>query len=336
MQDAVKDIENTENNNEGFANPESVVTNELSEENDVLVDVPVNETEADLKAEEIIESTVSNNVEEKPKAKKWKVKRDTYAETYALAAEVEALKQKNASMEELLHKSLEAGNYHYGTVAMGLLDKAKANLAKALGEGDVEAVATATAEIAQATSVVNDAKRAPQVTLRDNGGLQEPTVAVGNTYTNENMLYDWLEDNPDLDKGSTEYNESLTNRVLPFINKLENRLKRNNQMHLIASPEYFNIIDEYVDKIKDEATKTKQETAPVKKVGTTQIGATQTVKEPIGKHFGGVRSRHQPTNVVENKPIVLTLQQKKAAAACDMTEEKYINYLQKYAKEARG
>ena len=69
MQDAVKDIENTENNNGGFANPESVVTNELSEENDVLVDVPVNETESDLKAEEIIESTVSNNVEEKPKPK---------------------------------------------------------------------------------------------------------------------------------------------------------------------------------------------------------------------------------------------------------------------------
>jgi len=281
--------------------------------------------------EETASVVSSNNVEEKPKAKKWKVKRDTYAETYALAAEVEALKQKNASMEELLHKSLEAGNYHYGTVAMGLLDKAKANLAKALGEGDVEAVATATAEIAHATSIVNDAKRAPQVTLRDNGGLQEPVATVGNAYTNENMLYDWLEDNPDLDKGSAEYNESLTNRVLPFINKLENRLKRNNQMHLIASPEYFNIIDEYVDKIKDEATKTKQETAPVKKVGTTQ-----TVKEPIGKHFGGVRSRHQPTNVVENKPIVLTLQQKKAAAACDMTEEKYINYLQKYAKEARG
>ena len=332
MQDTVKDIENTENNNEGFANPESFVTNELSEENAI----PVNETESELKAEEIIESTVSNNVEEKPKAKKWKVKRDTYAETYALAAEVEALKQKNASMEELLHKSLEAGNYHYGTVAMGLLDKAKANLAKALGEGDVEAVATATAEIAQATSVVNDAKRAPQVTLRDNGGLQEPVATAGNTYTNENMLYDWLEDNPDLDKGSAEYNESLTNRVLPFINKLENRLKRNNQMHLIASPEYFNIIDEYVDKIKDEATKIKPADAPVKKIGATQIGTAQTVKEPIGKHFGGVRSRHQPTNVVENKPIVLTLQQKKAAAACDMTEEKYINYLQKYAKEARG
>lgn len=286
--------------------------------------------------EETVSVVSSNNVEEKPKAKKWKVKRDTYAETYALAAEVEALKQKNASMEELLHKSLEAGNYHYGTVAMGLLDKAKANLAKALGEGDVEAVATATAEIAQATSVVNDAKRAPQVTLRDNGGLQEPVATAGNTYTNENMLYDWLEDNPDLDKGSAEYNESLTNRVLPFINKLENRLKRNNQMHLIASPEYFNIIDEYVDKIKDEATKIKPADAPVKKIGATQIGTAQTVKEPIGKHFGGVRSRHQPTNVVENKPIVLTLQQKKAAAACDMTEEKYINYLQKYAKEARG
>ena len=286
--------------------------------------------------EETVSVVSSNNVEEKPKAKKWKVKRDTYAETYALAAEVEALKQKNASMEELLHKSLEAGNYHYGTVAMGLLDKAKANLAKALGEGDVEAVATATAEIAHATSIVNDAKRAPQVTLRDNGVLQEPVATAGNSYTNENMLYDWLEDNPDLDKGSAEYNESLTNRVLPFINKLENRLKRNNQMHLIASPEYFNIIDEYVDKIKDEATKIKQEAAPVKKIGATQIGTAQTVKEPIGKHFGGVRSRHQPTNVVENKPIVLTLQQKKAAAACDMTEEKYINYLQKYAKEARG
>ena len=42
MQDAVKDIENIENN---VTN--DVVANELSEENDVLVDVPVNETEAE-------------------------------------------------------------------------------------------------------------------------------------------------------------------------------------------------------------------------------------------------------------------------------------------------
>jgi hypothetical protein len=124
------------------------------------------------------------------------------------------------------------------------------------------------------------------------------------------MLYDWLEDNPDLDKSSPEYNESLTNQVLPFINKLENRLKRNNQMHLIASPEYFNIIDEYVYKLKDS-------------------------KETRGKHFGSVRSRHQATNVAENKPMALTNQQKKAAAAFNMTEEKYISYLQKYAKEAK-
>jgi hypothetical protein len=209
-------------------------------------------------------------------------------------------------MEELLHKSLEAGNYHYSTVAMGLLDKAKANLAKALGEGDVEAVAAATAEIAQATSVVNDAKRVPMPTSSNS----EQTLAATSSYANENMLYDWLEDNPDLDKGSPEYNESLTNQVLPFINKLENRLKRNNQMHLIASPEYFNIIDEYVYKLKDS-------------------------KETRGKHFGSVRSRHQATNVAENKPMVLTNQQKKAAAAFNMTEEKYISYLQKYAKEAK-
>ena len=223
-----------------------------------------------------------------------------------MASENEALKQKNATMEELLHKSLEAGNYHYSTVAMGLLDKAKANLAKALGEGDVEAVAAATAEIAQATSVVNDAKRVPMPTPINS----EQTSVATNSYANENMLYDWLEDNPDLDKGSPEYNESLTNQVLPFINKLENRLKRNNQMHLIASPEYFNIIDEYVYKLKDS-------------------------KETRGKHFGSVRSRHQATNVAENKPMALTNQQKKAAAAFNMTEEKYISYLQKYAKEAK-
>jgi hypothetical protein len=288
-----RDVENIEGDNSN-----SIIANELSQENDASF----SKTESNAENNEIVEVAESVDTEEKPRKNRRKIER----EVYALASENEALKQKNATMEELLHKSLEAGNYHYSTVAMGLLDKAKANLAKALGEGDVEAVAAATAEIAQATSVVNDAKRVPMPTSSNS----EQTSAATNSYANENMLYDWLEDNPDLDKGSPEYNESLTNQVLPFINKLENRLKRNNQMHLIASPEYFNIIDEYVYKLKDS-------------------------KETRGKHFGSVRSRHQATNVAENKPMVLTNQQKKAAAAFNMTEEKYISYLQKYAKEAK-
>ena len=288
-----RDVENIEGDNSN-----SIIANELSQENDASF----SKTESNAENNEIVEVAESVDTEEKPRKNRRKIER----EVYALASENEALKQKNATMEELLHKSLEAGNYHYSTVAMGLLDKAKANLAKALGEGDVEAVAAATAEIAQATSVVNDAKRVPMPTSSNS----EQTSAATNSYANENMLYDWLEDNPDLDKGSPEYNESLTNQVLPFINKLENRLKRNNQMHLIASPEYFNIIDEYVYKLKDS-------------------------KETRGKHFGSVRSRHQATNVAENKPMVLTNQQKKAAATFNMTEEKYISYLQKYAKEAK-
>lgn len=288
-----RDVENIEGDNSN-----SIIANELSQENDASF----SKTESNSENNEIVEVAESVDTEEKPRKNRRKIER----EVYALASENEALKQKNATMEELLHKSLEAGNYHYSTVAMGLLDKAKANLAKALGEGDVEAVAAATAEIAQATSVVNDAKRVPMPTPSNS----EQTSAATNSYANENMLYDWLEDNPDLDKGSPEYNESLTNQVLPFINKLENRLKRKNQMHLIASPEYFNIIDEYVYKLKDS-------------------------KETRGKHFGSVRSRHQATNVAENKPMVLTNQQKKAAAAFNMTEEKYISYLQKYAKEEK-
>ena len=288
-----RDVENIEGDNSN-----SIIANELSQENDASF----SKTESNAENNEIVEVAESVDTEEKPRKNRRKIER----EVYALASENEALKQKNATMEELLHKSLEAGNYHYSTVAMGLLDKAKANLAKALGEGDVEAVAAATAEIAQATSVVNDAKRVPMPTPINS----EQTSVATNSYANENMLYDWLEDNPDLDKGSPEYNESLTNQVLPFINKLENRLKRNNQMHLIASPEYFNIIDEYVYKLKDS-------------------------KETRGKHFGSVRSRHQATNVAENKPMALTNQQKKAAAAFNMTEEKYISYLQKYAKEAK-
>lgn len=288
-----RDVENIEGDNSN-----SIIANELSQENDASF----SKTESNSENNEIVDIAESVDIEEKPRKNRRKIER----EVYALASENEALKQKNATMEELLHKSLEAGNYHYSTVAMGLLDKAKANLAKALGEGDVEAVAAATAEIAQATSVVNDAKRVPMPTSSNS----EQTSAATNSYANENMLYDWLEDNPDLDKGSPEYNESLTNQVLPFINKLENRLKRKNQMHLIASPEYFNIIDEYVYKLKDS-------------------------KETRGKHFGSVRSRHQATNVAENKPMVLTNQQKKAAAAFNMTEEKYISYLQKYAKEEK-
>ena len=95
--------------------------------------------------EETVSVVSSNNVEEKPKAKKWKVKRDTYAETYALAAEVEALKQKNASMEELLHKSLEAGNYqspketkhtHEGSINNLCLEEIAAKMKLAFASGN--------------------------------------------------------------------------------------------------------------------------------------------------------------------------------------------------------
>lgn len=191
-----RDVENIEGDNSN-----SIIANELSEENDASF----SKTESNSESNEIVKIVESVDIEEKPRKNRRKIER----EVYALASENEALKQKNATMEELLHKSLEAGNYHYSTVAMGLLDKAKANLAKALSEGDVEAVAAATAEIAQATSVVNDAKRVPMPTPSNS----DQTLAATNSYAKENMLYDWLEDNPDLDKSSPEYNESLTNQV---------------------------------------------------------------------------------------------------------------------------
>lgn len=291
MEDEVQDVENTDNNTDGV----------------VATGMDVENNQEFLEPAEVEEAVT----EEKPRERKWKAKQEAYAQTYALASENEALRQQNASMEELLHHSLNAGAYHYETVAIGSLERAKRNLAIALSEGDVEGVASATAEIAQATNIVNDVQRKPSMLSSNNNGSVQEAPIPSNIYPSENMLYDWLEDNPDLDKGSAEYNENLTKQVLPFINKLENRLKRNNQMHLIASPEYFNIIDEYVDKLKDG-------------------------KETRGKHFGGVRSRYQSANMKDSKPMALTPQQKKAAAAFHMSEEKYINYLQKYAKEARG
>jgi hypothetical protein len=291
--------------------------NEENEENVIVQDDSVNEVvpesdiaiESDVVPESDVDVPESEVTPEKPKKKKrWSSLKQEREEKRQLLAEVESLRQQNSHTADLLNKSLTAGSSYYSEVAANSLDKAKANLAKALGEGDVDAVATATSDIAHATSIFNESKRIPSSQPNYNNPVQQDTARQD--AAQQDVLYDWLDDNPELDKTSDGYNEGLTKQVLPFINKLENRLKRNNQMHLLASPNYFKLIDEYVDKLKNN-------------------------KEVQGKHFGGVRSRQQSSSLKDNKTIVLTPQQKKAAIAFNMTEEKYINYLKKYENEGK-
>lgn len=266
------------------------------------------------------DNVVEPKVEKKPR--KWKHKRDIFNENQLLAAELEKVRQEKEWIAQQLNQSVQAENYHYGTVALNALDNAKAKLTKALGEADVEAVAAATAEIAQATAMVNEAARLqPQQTNTDVAPQNnKPIQQAPNIQDNTEMLYEWLDENPELDRQSGQYDEKLANSVLPFIKRLDGRLRRNGQEHLISTGQYFNAIDDYIDGLKYEEAQLK-----IKKATATP----KVVKEPVNKHFGGVRSR-QTGKPVEIGPVKLTPQQEIAANAFGMTHEAYIKSLRKH------
>lgn len=229
-------------------------------------------------------------------------------ERNAYAAEVDTLRQQNEEMQLMLQSAYATGAHHYGQNVSSSFEKAKENLVLAHANNDPHAIAEATAELAAAT---NDLTHAHDVfNKQGNGKPVHDERSEQPNYAPPHFVDEWFEDNPELDADSPDYDESLAKPVLSFVQKINNRLERNNQQNLKGSPQYLELIDQYIDSIKGS-------------------------KDKGSSHFGAVRSRYSGANVKDNKQIILTKEQKEAAAAFNMSEEKYAGWLKKYAEEDR-
>lgn len=280
---------------------------------------PLNKEEAATKKEENLKSPFSSEEEnvassietsEEPKHedRRWGKIKQIKEERNAYAAEVEALRQQNEEMQSMLQNAYATGAHHYGQNVSSSFDKAKENLALAHANNDPYAIAEATAELAAATNDLTYAHSMLNNQGNNNSANLERSEQLN--YAPPYLVDEWFEENPELDVDSPEFDESLAKPVLSFVQKINNRLERNNQQNLKGSPQYLELIDQYIDSIKGS-------------------------KDKGSKHFGAVRSRYSGTNVKDNRQISLTKDQKEAAAAFNMTEEKYASWLKKYTEEDR-
>ncbi|CAB4198302.1 hypothetical protein UFOVP1311_69 [uncultured Caudovirales phage] len=252
------------------------------------------------------EPSVEENKDD-PKEKYWgKLKKEREAKRL-LQAELDEMRLERIEMEKILRQSLNAGAAHYQTAVESDLAKAQASLEWALDEGNTKDVAAATAAISKATHALHEAQKAtsqkfPEENFNDPAAYEQAA---------QFRLYDWLESNPDLDKDSAEFDKNLTDQVFPFILKLENKMKATNKDYMIGSPQYYNVIDEYIDKLKSKGSNGN-------------------------KHFGSVRGKVQDTEVRVARPRQLTREEEKAARAFGHTDERYLQILDIMNNQEKG
>jgi hypothetical protein len=288
-----------------------------------LEQIPLEENKDQEKKEEVSqdvqeenskdETTVLNEIpleenKDDPKEKYWgKLKKEREAKRQ-LQAELDEIRLEKLEMEKLLRQSLNMGAVHYQTAVESDLAKAQASLEIALDEGSTKDVAAATAAISKATHALHEAQKAtakkfPEEDFNDSAAYEQAA---------QFRLYEWLEANPDLDKDSAEFDKNLTDQVFPFILKLENKMKATNKDYMIGSPQYYNVIDEYIDKLKSKGS------------------------NGSNKHFGSVRGKVQDTEVRVARPRQLTLQEQKAARAFGHTDERYLQILDIMNNQEKG
>lgn len=244
------------------------------------------ENENANQADDIEEYTV-DDIEikrKKPVSKESKYRKLQNDKYRALAEKEEAVK-KIAELERLLSESLNSGTYHYSKSAYGDLERAKQNKKIAIETGDIEGLIEADIALTEAINAVNEVKK---WAVQDKKTVESEPVKYVDRNVNHNiesdydqikqeMAQDWLDTHSYLQPNSRNYNPSLAKQVSTFVNNLDASLRRNNQMDLYFSEDYFDTIDEFI------SNNMKKSQAKVEK----SVASTN--------HIGGVRHSHAPS-----------------------------------------
>ena len=256
------------------------------------------------------EKAAKTSTPDKDKEKYWSKLKKEREEKAKLTEQLEQLHQEKLQMEQMLHQAINTGSTHYKNNVASELEMAQARLQLALENGDAAGVSRATAEISKATHALNEASRIASFPKEE---YSEEHLNQVRAREYEDRLYNWLENNPEVDRNAPEYDEKLAGQVLSFIRKLDRKYQTTNKEHLIGGGGYYSMIDEYIDNLKAQDTTTTP-----------------------AKHFGAVRSRAPMDSIPDPKTRELSDREKKAALAFGMSYERYRELLDKHNKEMRS
>lgn len=301
IQEALQKIEDLKENPNGEIKEDDNPNEEIATEENAIIEDVVNEELEDS--------------EEKFEIKKDK-KQDKYRklqnDKYRALAEKAAAEERIKELEHMLNESMSSGTYHYGKNVYSELERAKELKKKALNEMDPDSLIEADIALTKAISQVNELER-----WADSQANQPTKAPISNNNFDykikEEMAQDWLENHPYLQPYSRTYNSKLANQVSKFINYLDYDLKQKNQESVSYSPEYFNVIDNYIETIKNSSSSSN---------ALPQVGS-------VRNSYGGV------TNSTPKKQITLNADEKKIASMMGLTPEQWIKYKEEDIKENR-
>lgn len=254
-------------------------------------------------------------VEDKPKDKSNKLWLEKKLKFKAMA-ERDAIALENAELKKMLGQSLETSQYHYSKSIEAELERAKELQGKALDEGNRDAYLAANEAYNKALIAKHEADRwnAQQA---NNNNLQEPQAEEQQEQKSSDisplkqaMAQEWLDAYPELNPASNNYDKNLATKVGTFINNLDANISQSGQREYYFSPEYFDTLDNYVERAK------------ASKVSNALLSAN---------NVAGVKKSYQSNqnNQLANnnaKQVVLTAEEKIMAANAGVSEKDWLKF----------
>ncbi len=188
----------------------------------------------------------------------------------------------------------------------------------AIDDGDKDAMAKAISAMTKANGTINELEKWRYNDEQRNLVSQTP-VAQQPIYDDSIRMIaeEWLEDHPYLQQDSKRYDPVLAKKVINFVNNYDKELQATNRGHELLSDEYFEVVENYITKVRHSAQKTSR-----------NIESMPTV--------GGVRNSYS-TNNNSSKPAQLTLtaEEKQLAHNFGMTEKEWLIEKIKESKNQR-
>ena len=290
-------------------NPETKRTN--LENSDAKEDSNTEEVEAQ---EENAEPTSTGEEQSAKSNKLWHEKKLKFK----AIAEKEAIAAENEKLRKMLDEALDSGSYHHAKSVEAEISMAKDLRRKAIESGDIDSMFKADEAYNKALIAKHEidkwnyqqSSQKSNLDQRQGSGLQTQPEQVNNTLSplQQTMAQEWVEAHPELNPESRSYDKHLAEKVAPYINNLESNINQSGQLQYLYSSEFFDMIDNYLDKIK------------IPRVSNPPLSSN---------NVAGVKKSYQGSSTAPpsaKKQVVLTADEKIMAANAGVSEKDWLKY----------
>lgn len=311
--DKISELENTDTDASEQKLEENPET-KIKETNLEISDAKENPTTevAGTQAESTEDDSTDTGQKEKPN-KLWHEKKLKFK----AIAEKEAIAAENAELKKMLDDALDSGSYHHAKSIETELSMARDLKRKAIENGDMDSMFKADEAYNKALIAKHEidkwnyqqGNQKPKAD-RSRGESQDRQEQNYNSLTplQQTMAQEWVESHPELNPESRSYDKNLAEKVAPYINNLENNINQSGQMQYLYSSEFFDMIDNHIDKVK------------VPKVSSPPLSSN---------NVAGVKKSYQSSSTAPpstKKQIVLTAEEKIMASNAGVSEKEWLKF----------